>query len=383
MSASIVSMVTCQERFATINLPRELRDRIYRELLVPERTRKRRDHSSEYNVEPNILRVSKQTHAEAASILYRENTWILLEIHSTVLCDKCWLQIRSWIYLSHIEGYPEKPALKVVIDSPTYDDDSLPAYGDPDNKILVARFDLERFFSRVECLAPKFPSERGNIMDFDLQFSARNRKEEESLIGFFHTIRGAGRVSVEGIMDLSTGRELGTLMMTPIVHFDEVYDWATIYQARGDTYFACRKYEEAIDTYQHGFEYGKKLKYLRWENWLLKGLMGGTSTNAQALAYKYLSMWFACALCNLKLGRDVLDEIYDDHNYVPGRLLAITDDSLHEAHNLLTGGKAEEGLAKVVSTLRTWPLRERVDTEIDYMEVQLRRIVPKTQSGSQ
>lgn len=94
--------------------------------------------------------------------------------------------------------------------------------------------------------------------------------------------------------------------------------------------------------------------------------MGGTSTNAQTLAYKYLSMWFACALCNLKLGRNVLDEIYDDHNYSSGRLLAITNDSLHEAHDLLMGGKAEEGLAKVVSTLRTWPLRERVDTEIDY-----------------
>lgn len=255
MSAPDEPTVTYPGRCTTINLPRELRDRVYRELLVPEKVRNPRDHIPTYDLEPAILRVNKQIHAEAAEILYRENIWILIKIHSSRLFQELQTPICGRTIMANIESFPDLPALIVDIRGPTSDN--------IDKKILVARCDLHGFYSSVIIRALKVLSDNGwQSLDFDLQFYGRGRKEEEFLVDFFQDVRGARKVSIRGTSVLSTGRELAILMMTPIRHIDEPCERIGIYRARGDEYFASLEYRKAMETYQHGFTQLEVLEYL-------------------------------------------------------------------------------------------------------------------------
>ncbi len=133
-------MSTHQTPSSTINLPRELRDKIYRELLVPEKIRDPTEDVPRYALEPVILRTNKQTHVEAANVLYGENLWILFQIpykkHISALDEP-----RSCrIFTSNIHAFPRLPALMVAIKRSSRD---------AIKKILVNYCDLRRFFTSV------------------------------------------------------------------------------------------------------------------------------------------------------------------------------------------------------------------------------------------
>lgn len=60
-----------------MDLPRELRDGVYRELLLPtERLPNKKKRR--YALQPAILRVCKQTYQEASRVLYKETNWVLV-----------------------------------------------------------------------------------------------------------------------------------------------------------------------------------------------------------------------------------------------------------------------------------------------------------------
>ena len=72
------------EPFRILDLPREIRDQIYRELLTP---RIKRAHKS-YELETAILRVNRQMHRESSKVLYEENCWVFFIINFEGFADQ-------------------------------------------------------------------------------------------------------------------------------------------------------------------------------------------------------------------------------------------------------------------------------------------------------
>ena len=66
--------------FRFMDLPRELRNIVYRELLFPRMVRGNRPEGGKrfYAIHPTILRVSKQTYRESSRVLYEETKWVLV-----------------------------------------------------------------------------------------------------------------------------------------------------------------------------------------------------------------------------------------------------------------------------------------------------------------
>lgn len=67
--------------FSILNLPRELRDEIYRELLLADKIRSTNIITGKATFEPVILRVNKQLHEEGSRILYYENKWLIITMN--------------------------------------------------------------------------------------------------------------------------------------------------------------------------------------------------------------------------------------------------------------------------------------------------------------
>lgn len=64
-----------------LSLPRELRDQIYRELLLADKVIPTNRITGNATFEPAILRVSKQLHKECSRILYHENNWFIITMN--------------------------------------------------------------------------------------------------------------------------------------------------------------------------------------------------------------------------------------------------------------------------------------------------------------
>ena len=67
--------------FRLMDLPRELRDDVYRELLLPRNVRCKRVSDKKrrlFSFQPAILRVCKQTYQESSRVLYKETNWVLI-----------------------------------------------------------------------------------------------------------------------------------------------------------------------------------------------------------------------------------------------------------------------------------------------------------------
>ena len=92
------------EAFPFFDLPRELRENVYREPLLVDRFRLEVSHSTEcvpgpLNIDLAILRVSKEVYNEALPILYNENCWISLKFDydlSITACGKMRRPLKSF-----------------------------------------------------------------------------------------------------------------------------------------------------------------------------------------------------------------------------------------------------------------------------------------------
>ena len=73
------------EPFSILDLPHEIRDQIYRELLTPPRIKMAHRF---YELETAILRANRQMHRESSKVLYEENCWVFFIINFEGFADQ-------------------------------------------------------------------------------------------------------------------------------------------------------------------------------------------------------------------------------------------------------------------------------------------------------
>ena len=104
----------CSTRFSFLSLPRELRDQVYRELLIPKRVCIEPPVS--YGLEPVVLRVNKQIYEEGSTVLHGENIWVLFSMECAELIS-IYSRTKSSKYLDNFVGSPN---LKMDLRGPSF-----------------------------------------------------------------------------------------------------------------------------------------------------------------------------------------------------------------------------------------------------------------------
>lgn len=223
-SSTVATMLSTKQNkgskaFRILNLPRELRDQIYRELLLADKVCAA---TFKYALEPAILRVNRQVHKECIPILYEENTWVLITVNCCNLLNS-YLKVNvnypivSHSPAGHLDAFFRKPALQVDVR-----DQGIETQSAQESMLFIAH-DLKR---GLKYLAAGHDPKQ---IDFSLRFDPRiSRKPEvrEDLLFCLRDIRGVGKTVVTGIETTSTANELATLMMTPMKSLDELFERA-------------------------------------------------------------------------------------------------------------------------------------------------------------
>lgn len=202
-----------KKHFPIFELPRELRDHIYRELLIPKKwiPRDCQDTKPTYTLEPAILQASKRIHEEASVILYRDNTWIMFTMSQPGLAFGVndYRRIRCYVenlfYFPKLQYFPSEVALAV---------DLRQQYGEgvlcSEARLLVELCDLQPFLDRLIHVFDL------KIFDVELQISQLGHRTQEDLLCVFSNIRGVKKATVTGTILPSAGQELANLMMSSI-----------------------------------------------------------------------------------------------------------------------------------------------------------------------
>lgn len=354
-----------EDSFPLMRLPRELRDQIYRELLVP---KERKLHNEEkeptpereneplYRLEPAILRCSKQVHVETYRVLYEENTWIRFTLDAALL-QQCDLPDgQCHFFTTNLESFPGPIALNVTV-KPT--NNTQQKYRLAENIIHLS--DLTMY------VCPMYMEFPDNVTGYHLRLHIdetfhKHNNDEEDLLDDFRDMRGFGEASVTGTASLSTGQELTMLLMKPHRNIDEMLERLELFQTRADDKAALMQIGEAKSLYYRGLLSGGLLErdatHFHW-------------TDKLRLYYKRLSFFLDVVVCNIKLGQ--LDEF--DYHTLMGCILKFAYPEaarkLSTCRELLNAGKGREALRTLVPALRMIRGEYRDDEEIDTIEARL------------
>ncbi len=274
-----------------LSLPRELRDHIYRELLLEDLVWD--EPQDRYNLQPAILRVNKQVNEEASRILYDENCWVLFKID----CNKDYVDIlkkdhcRS-VSSNSLEVFPQQAFLKVEV-----------------RELWFVREPVNYFLTTVKGLrgtCKNFTSALSfHPLDIKLYFNLSRKRREmllDSALDAFHEARGIHHAAVFGTEPVSKGNELAGFMMTRIKNLDELSIRANVYETRGKQMLEANNIREALHEYILGRRYAEWVGHyfeLILEDEMIQ-FVGGSSWSPfmQASEFSY-----ATILCLIKSGR--------------------------------------------------------------------------------
>lgn len=288
-----------------MKFPRELRDKVYRELLVPregpipgKETPNPGKEGSRYTLEPAILRTSKQIHLETYRVLYEENIWIRFTMDAALLKQFDLPAGRCHIFTTNLESFPGPIALNVTM-KPTTDT----PYDVRLAENILHLSDLSLF---VYVMCMQFPEDLSGYhlcLHIDDTFHKHNVDEEE-LLDEFRDMQGIGEASITGTASLSTGQELAMLMMKPGLNIDEKLDRIRRFRKRADDKAAVMQIKEAERIYCRGIM--SVMLVVRRDDAPLTQW-----TDLLRLSYRRLSFYFDVVVCNTKMGR--LDERGNRH----------------------------------------------------------------------
>lgn len=229
-----------------LSLPRELRDQIYRELLLEDLVWD--EPHDRYDLQPAILRVNKQVNEEASRILYDENCWVILEMKSNVdyvdmlKRDHC----RSVSSIS-LEKFPRRTFLKVEV-----------------KELYFIRKPTTYFMTTVEGLrgvCKNFTSALSfHPLEINLHFNISGKRRELLLdyaLDAFQETRGIEHAAVFGTERVSKGNELAGFMMTRIKNLDELSVRANVYESCGNQMLEADDLRGALREYTLGHSYAQ------------------------------------------------------------------------------------------------------------------------------
>ena len=234
------------ERF--LDLPRELRDQIYREWLIPDKSRVNYSAvlrtSSYYSLRPLILTANKKVHKEAAKVLYEETNWILLTTNYAEDDGLLqWFQkdMKPWVSVKHLEHFPGTPALRInVVDRRSRSRRIK-------DRMLVAQQDVHYFCFDIS-----------RVPDFEIHLffdadAMQNPFIRDILVDCCRDIRGAKGVTITRPDCPFPYEELTAQLQRPIRHVQEVFARADQYHQRGDLQLARRQFLDAADIFWAGY----------------------------------------------------------------------------------------------------------------------------------
>ena len=240
------------------HLPRELRDQIYRELLLPDKTQVSRSarHTtrrlqSGNSLQPAILRVSKQMHREASMVLYKETKWVLftmafsqttIELFEGFYGPNLWWEGNyPWVSLHHLENFLGTPVLRVE------GSDGTRSQQESNYVILVTQQDVHFLCIGIGTL----PN-----LELTLRFNPeamQNSHTRDVLLDCCRDIRGLRKLKIYHLHSCNAHTELFAQMTRPIKDIDEIVKRADMYKERADRQVALGHFLDAVNIHRAGF----------------------------------------------------------------------------------------------------------------------------------
>ena len=353
------------ERF--LDLPRELRDHIYREWLLPEKTCTEGSangsvtkRSSPYRLQPLILTASKEVHAEAAKVLYKETNWILLTTNYAKddgLLQRFQKELTPWVSVKHLERFPGTPVLRInVVDRKSRSRRIK-------DRMLVIQQDLHMFCFDISRI-PSFEVQ----LTFDAD-AMQNASVRDVLVDACRDIRGAKRVTIIRPDCPFPYEELTTQMQKPMRHVREIWTRADQYHQRADLQLTQMQLLGAAETFWAGF-------FLMYN--LIRFMhLKGTSKWVVRIKAKQITFAIKCADCFMKArvpnqAHRILQVCLYNVNFPDGPTFQqFSSFPFPLGLALEAAGDDAEAARKFQLTLALQPGHEGADYHLDLMEARL------------
>ena len=225
-----------------LTLPRELRDKIYTELLHVDRVYDL--HSNAYHFQSAILQTNKQIYEEGSQMLYEENSWVMFTVRISNTWYECNHRPSSHFLISNWEDRFEylrcRAKLHVDITQPIADPETVQAL------FLVPHIELLQAVANLTRRRSTAKSEYTFRLNIPRHTPNEQRSaEQEALLDAFLDVRGVAKSVIEGAEPASLGKEVAQTMMTPITHLREVASRMQVYLARANKKIAEHHFIDA------------------------------------------------------------------------------------------------------------------------------------------
>ena len=237
-----------------LDLSRELRDQIYRELLFQPigygAARQR------HKFETSILRVNKQIHKEASRVLYEENAWVVFEIRSPggrildIPSERYLITTSRDISRNGRLAFGGNPSLRVRVQHCTIRFYNILHY-------VIVPLEWVRDMTRVFVRGDKsYHPEFLEDDEFAVHFHENQKHEsrQQMAMEFLEIIRGVRKAKIYGLTSPSLGASLAKHMMTPIKSIDELIDRTSVYMRRAELMLAQGQVYLAEELYNQGYD---------------------------------------------------------------------------------------------------------------------------------
>ena len=358
------------ERF--LDLPRELRDQIYREWLLPDKSRVNDSAvlrtASRYSLRPLILTANKKVHKEAAKVLYEETNWILLTTNYAEDDGLLqWFQkgMKPWVSVKHLERFPGTPVLRIdVVDRRSRSRRIK-------DRMLVTQQDVHYLCFSIS-----------ELQDFEIRLffdadAMQNPSVRDILVDCCRDIRGAKGVTITRPDCPFPYEELTAQLQKPIRHVQEISARADQYHQRADLQLARRQLLDAADTFWAGYS----VIYV----WIRTRHLDGISFESMAdLKEKQTTLSIKCADCLVKARipkgaqrqlRLTLQLSLYSANFPPGATFQhFSSFPFPLGLALEAAGDDAEAARKFHLALALHPGHEGADYHLDLMEARLQKM---------
>ena len=303
---------------------------------------------------------SKDVHAEAAKVLYKETNWILLTTNyadDDGLLQYFQKEMKPWVSVKHLERFPGTPVLRINVV------DGISSSRRIKDRMLVTLQDLHHFCLEISRL-PSF--EIHLIFDADAMQDASVR---DVLVDACRDIRGAKRVTIIRPDCPFPYEELTTQLQKPMRHVREIRTRADQYHRRADLQLAQMQILGAADTFWAGF----LLMYTLIRTTHLRG----RSKRMTRVKAKQITFSIKCADCLMEArlpvqAQQILRLALYLVNFPDGptfQQFSSVPFALGLA--LAAAGKDAEAARKSQLTLALQPGHEGADHQLDLMEARL------------
>lgn len=223
--------------FRLMDLPRELCDNVYRELLLP--TKAPAGPKRYYTLQPAILRACKQMYKESSRVLYEEAKWVLVTTYEDAKGIITHYKEKTQYPFIAVQTsflFPRTPVVRMNMTSGNNNDkhkaymliphSAFPVWG---KLFLLHR--CTRIVLQFDAVAMQDPTIRDDIL--------------HSCRGF----RGSHSVTIEGLDRPTECADLLEIMTTPILRAEEYLETADTYQQRAANQVARGLFLDAFGTY--------------------------------------------------------------------------------------------------------------------------------------